>query len=64
MTILQYCSLEGITQAEFARRCGMSESAMSLLVNGKRVGSGVTMRKVVSASGGKVGYEDMIGGDV
>jgi len=58
MTLNEYMVAKNISQAKMARRCGLSRSAVCLLIAGKRFPSPETMRRVFLATNGEVKADD------
>jgi len=58
MTLNDYIIKKGISQARMARRCGLSRSAVCLLISGKRFPTPETMRQISLATNGEVKPND------
>ena len=60
MRLSDYLREHGLTQSEFARRAGITQAAVSYLVNGERVPGGRIIRAVSVATSGMVGLDDLM----
>jgi len=58
MTLKQYIQINKISQARFARRCGISRSAINHFIAGRRYPNPETMRRILLASNGEVKPND------
>ena len=61
MRLETYLREEGLTHAEFAKRVGVSRSAVTQWVNGITMPSGVRMLLIHQLTEGRVGLEDWFG---
>jgi transcriptional regulator with XRE-family HTH domain len=60
MLFAKWMETGGMTQAEAARRLGVSESMVSLLISGTRKPSAPLAQHIVSLSNGKVSLEEAL----
>ena len=58
MTLKEYIKINKISQARFARRCGISRSAINHFIAGRRYPNPETMRRILLASNGEVKPND------
>lgn len=58
MTLKEYIQINKISQARFARRCGISRSAINHFIAGRRYPNPETMRRILLASNGEVKPND------
>ena len=58
MTLKEYIQINKISQARFARRCGVSRSAINHFIAGRRYPNPETMRRILLASNGEVKPND------
>ncbi len=58
MTLKEYIQINRISQARFARRCGISRSAINHFIAGRRYPNPETMRRILLASNGEVKPND------
>ena len=58
MTLKEYIKINKISQAKFARRCGVSRSAINHFIAGRRYPNPETMRRILLASNGEVKPND------
>ena len=60
MKLSEYLASVGISEAEFARRAGLPQRTVNRVCNGAGIHLG-TARKIVKATGGLVGFDDLAG---
>jgi len=60
MTLQEYLARNGLSQAAFARRIGVSQQAVQRYVDGKRVPKRALAKKIVEVTGGQVTYQDLL----
>lgn len=60
MTLDEYLKREKKRQIDFAAECGVSVQMVNFIVRQKRTPSLPLAQKIVEATGGQVGYEDLI----
>lgn len=60
MTLLEYFKRSGLTQAELARRIGVSRFAVNLYLAGKRAPRPDVADKIVALSKGKVTHRHLM----
>ena len=58
MTLKEYLKINKITQSKFARRCGITRSAVSHFVANRRYPSPEVLRRIILASNGEVKPND------
>ena len=58
MTLKEYIQINRISQARFARRCGISRSAINHFIAGRRYPNPETMRRILLATNGEVKPND------
>jgi transcriptional regulator with XRE-family HTH domain len=58
MTLKEYIQINKISQARFARRCGISRSAINHFIAGRRYPNPETMRRILLATNGEVKPND------
>jgi antitoxin CcdA len=58
MKLVQYLRVNGVSQAELARRCGVSQTAVAKWASGLRVPRAAQMAALVQATGGQVSAAD------
>jgi len=58
MTLKEYIQINRISQARFARRCGISRQAINHFIAGRRYPSPETMRRILLASNGEIKPND------
>jgi len=58
MTLKEYIKINKISQARFARRCGISRSAINHFIAGRRYPNPETMRRILLATNGEVKPND------
>ena len=58
MTLKEYIKINKISQARFARRCGISRSAINHFIAGRRYPNPETMRRILLATDGEVKPND------
>jgi len=58
MTLKEYIQINRISQARFARRCGISRSAINHFIAGRRYPSPEIMRRILLATDGEVKPND------
>ena len=58
MTLKEYIKINKISQARFARRCGVSRSAINHFIAGRRYPNPETMRRILLATNGEVKPND------
>ena len=61
MHLADYLAERGQSHAEFAAAIGLSAEAVRLIVRGKRMPRGDTMRSIIEATSGKVQPNDFFG---
>lgn len=60
MRIKEYLNQKGLSACEFARIAGVPTSTITRIITGKVFQARFnTQRKIIKASNGKVGFEDM-----
>lgn len=59
MKLADYLSSTGVTQADFAQRIGVHQSAVTRYVAGHRIPKPQTAMKITKATGGAVTIEDL-----
>jgi antitoxin CcdA len=62
MRLVEYLRVNGLSQAELARRCGVSQQAVAKWANGLRVPRAAQMAALVQATGGHVSAADFFAG--
>lgn len=60
MLFTKWIKISGMTQAEVARKLGVSESMVSLVVSGNRKPAAHLAQEIVLLSGGKVSLEEAL----
>jgi transcriptional regulator with XRE-family HTH domain len=63
MNLNAYLIESGETEAEFARRVGVGQQHINRLRHGKRRARPALARRMVAASGGKIGFADIYAED-
>lgn len=59
MTIREYIAANKLTQNAFARQCGLSHSALSLIISGKRRATTRQILAILSGSNNQVGFYEV-----
>lgn len=60
MTLSEYLVAEGMKASQFAERLGMPASTILRIISGQREARIGTAAKIVEATGGKVGFADLV----